>query len=90
MDNRDGTLSLFNTVIDHAAPVDAPAPGTAANLITEFGFPALARALSANDPQGLGPRGPGTRLNEGRGKASDRNVELPLRDPRKIGQSEKG
>ena len=46
--------------------------------------------LSANDPQGLGPRGPGVRLNQGRGKATDRNVELPIRDPRLIGRSEKG
>jgi metallophosphoesterase (TIGR03767 family) len=84
MDNRDGTLSLFNTVIDHAAPVQAPAPGTAANAFTHVDIASLARVLSANDPQGLGPRGPGKRQNEGRGKASDRNVELPIRDPRDL------
>ena len=30
MDNRDGTLSLFGTILDHAAPIATPAPGTAA------------------------------------------------------------
>ena len=90
MDNKDGTLSIFTTIIDHAAPVDAPAGGTPGASLTDLQIASLARVLAANDPQGLGPRGPGSRLNEGRGKSSDRNVELPLRDPRKIGQSEKG
>ena len=35
MDNRDGTLSLFTTVLDHAAPIAAPAPGTAAAGFTD-------------------------------------------------------
>jgi hypothetical protein len=82
MDNRDGTLSLFNTVIDQSAPVDPPAPGTPANVFTDAQLGSIARVLSANDPQGLGPRG--SRPNEGRGKASDRNVELPIRDPRDL------
>ena len=82
MDNRDGTLSLFNTVIDQAAPVEAPAPGTPASVFTDAQLGSIARVLSANDPQGLGPRG--SRPNEGRGKASDRNVELPIRDPRDL------
>ena len=30
MDNRDGTLSLFGTLLDSAAPAAAPAPGTSA------------------------------------------------------------
>ena len=84
MDNKDGTLSIFNTVIDQAAPVDPPAPGSPANVFTEPQLASIARVLAANDPQGLGPRGPGARLDQGRGKASDRNVELPVRDPRKL------
>jgi metallophosphoesterase (TIGR03767 family) len=84
MDNRDGTLSIFNTVIDHAAPVNPPAPGTPANVFTDTQLASIARVLAANDPQGLGPRGPGKRQDEGLGKASDRNVELPLRDPRSL------
>lgn len=84
MDNRDGTLSIFNTVIDHAAPIVPPPPGTPANVLTDTHLASIARQLAANDPQGLGPGGPGHRQNEGRGKPRDRNVELPLRDPRDL------
>ena len=85
MDNRDGTLSLFNTVVDQAAPIDPPAPGTPANVFTDAQLGSIARVLSANDPQGLGPGSDvDERRNDGRGKASDRNVELPIRDPRKL------
>ena len=90
MDNRDGTLSIFNTVIDQAAPVNPPAAGSPANVFTETDLASIARVLSANDPQGLGPRGPDQRDNAGLGQRKDRNVELPIRDPRRLGQSEKG
>jgi len=90
MDNKDGTLSIFNTIIDQAAPIDPPAAGSSANVFTDTQLASVARVLAANDPQGLGPRGPGSRLNQGRGKSSDRNVELPIRDPRLIAKSEKG
>ena len=90
MNNRDGTLSIFNTIVDQAAPIDPPAPGSSANVFTDAQLASVARVLAANDPQGLGPRGPGSRLNEGRGKSTDRNVELLIRDPRLIGKSEKG
>jgi uncharacterized repeat protein (TIGR01451 family) len=75
MDNCDGTLSIFGTVIDHAAPGSAPPSGDASG----FGNGQLAsigRTLTFNDPQG-GPDGGG----EGRG-ALDRNAELLVRDPR--------
>lgn len=84
LNNGDGTLSIFNTVIDHAAPVDPPPPGTPGNVFTDTQLASLARVLAANDPQGLGPGGSGQRKNEGLGKASDRNVELPIRDPRRL------
>jgi metallophosphoesterase (TIGR03767 family) len=84
LDNADGTLSIFNTVIDQGAPVDPPAAGTPANVFTEPQLASIARVLSANDPQGLGPRGPGARKNGGPGKPTDRNVELPIRDPRRL------
>jgi metallophosphoesterase (TIGR03767 family) len=84
MDNRDGTLSIFNTIIDQAAPIATPPSGTPANSLTDTQIASIARQLAANDPQGLGARGPGERLNEGRGKPRDRNVELPLRDPRDL------
>jgi metallophosphoesterase (TIGR03767 family) len=90
MDNRDGTLSIFNTMIDSAAPIAPPAPGTPANVFTEAQLASIGRLVAANDPQGLGPAGPANdeegqgRRNAGLGKASDRNVELPIRDPRRL------
>jgi len=88
MDNRDGTLSIFNTVLNSAAPVDTPAPGSTANVFTDDQLASISRVLAANDPQGLGPRGPAeeNRDNAGLGERKDRNVELPVRDPRRLGR----
>ena len=44
--NADGTLSIFATVIDHAAPA-----GFDGNLDNPLSLAALSRELSANDPQ---------------------------------------
>ena len=74
MDNRDGTLSLFNTVLDHAAPAEAPAPGTDASALTDAQLASVSRTLAFNDPQRARP--------DQRGRKLDRNVELVLRDPR--------
>ena len=74
MDNRDGTLSLFGTVLDSSAPLTPPPPGDA----TAFGIDqlaSLARVYSFNDPQGA--------LNGRAGDVEDRNVELVIRDPRR-------
>ena len=80
MDNRDGTLSIFGTVLDVDAPVRAPAAGTNAS---SFGVPELAsvaRTLAYNDSQAGG-------LASGNGKGDgqrvDRNVELVIGDPRR-------
>ncbi len=73
MDNRDGTLSLFATVLDHAAPIAAPAPGTAAAALTDTQLASISRVLAWNDPQAE---------RSARGGKEDRNVELLLRDPR--------
>ena len=76
MDNRDGTLSLFATMVDQAAPLRPPPSGTPASRMSESQLASLARALAANGPveryaaSALGRRG-------------DRNVELVLRDPRR-------
>ena len=48
MDNRDGTLSLFTTILDHAAPTAAPAPGTAAATLDR-------RAARAASPAACSP-----------------------------------
>ena len=80
MDNRDGTLSIFGTILDHAAPAAAPAPGPAA-AFSEVQLASLARTLSWNDPQRAGQPGVAETADR-RGKKSDRNVELLIRDPR--------
>ncbi|HEV2814774.1 MAG TPA: hypothetical protein VGW10_16075, partial [Solirubrobacteraceae bacterium] len=48
--NGDGTLSLFGTILDHAAPAAAPPPGPAA-LLTETQLASLSRVIGWNDPQ---------------------------------------
>ena len=66
-DNKDGTLSIFTTMVDHGAPLR---PG-------ELGGPmklaALGRLLAANDWQ--------DRDENRRGTRSSRNVELLVAAP---------
>jgi uncharacterized repeat protein (TIGR01451 family) len=74
MDNRDGTLSIFGTVLDAASSATAPAPGSAA-AFDEAMLASVGRELAYNDPQaGLG---------SGEGDANDQNVELLVKDPRR-------
>ncbi len=65
-DNRDGTLSVFATVIDSAAPVSHKG-----RLDDPDRQAALSRELSANDWQ----------PHDGTGEPEDRNVELLLPAP---------
>ena len=69
-DNCDGTLSIFGTLIEHAAPASVeltdPSNATVAQLAS------LSRELSANEPQGNA---------NALGAPTDRNVELLLRAP---------
>ena len=80
MDNRDGTLSLFGTMLDSAAPVAAPAPGPA-SAFTTTQLASLARTLAFNDPQDSGVEGSAGGGSKA-GSRKDRNVELVVRDPR--------
>jgi metallophosphoesterase (TIGR03767 family) len=70
VDNCDGTLSIFGTLIEHAAPasVDVTDPGAA--TVTELA--SLSRELSANEPQAS---------PAALGAPTDRNVELVIRSP---------
>lgn len=83
VDNNDGNLSLFGTIIDHAAapnPGGAPAPSEATGQASEGAarLASISRELSFNDPDGLnGEDG----RSDARGAPSDRNVELIVRDP---------
>jgi uncharacterized repeat protein (TIGR01451 family) len=73
MDNRDGTLSIFGTVLDAASSSEAPAPGSAM-AFDEAMLASIGREFAYNDPQvGLG---------SGEGAADDQNVELLVKDPR--------
>jgi metallophosphoesterase (TIGR03767 family) len=80
-DNRDGTLSLFGTIVDQAGEVTAPAPGADAASLTPADLASIGRTLSYNDGQ------TGGRECEpdpcGEGAAEDRNVELLIADPRR-------
>ena len=83
MNNLDGTLSIFGTDIDLAAPAGIPAPGSPAAGFDIKTLAAIARTVEYNDPHrdidDFGkPVAPGFRL----GGEEDRNVELLIRDPR--------
>jgi uncharacterized repeat protein (TIGR01451 family) len=74
MDNRDRTLSIFGTILDHAADAVPPPAGSAAGF-TGKQLASLGREFAYNDPQ----KGAGT----GEGDQNDQNVELLVRDPLK-------
>jgi metallophosphoesterase (TIGR03767 family) len=76
MDNHDGTLSVFGTILDFVAPSPDPS-----KLQTPAQLAALSRLLSANDWQER--TGHSATIDGRRGKESDRNVELLVPDPRK-------
>jgi metallophosphoesterase (TIGR03767 family) len=78
MDNRDGTLSIFGTAVDTAAPIGTPAPGSPANVFTDTQLGSLSRRMTANDPQ-VGVIG--SVSSHAEGKRKDRNVELLLKNP---------
>ncbi|MGI8845929.1 MAG: metallophosphoesterase family protein [Thermoleophilaceae bacterium] len=76
MDNRDGTLSVLGTPVDHAGSIRPPDPTAdpgATGAFTVDQLAGLSRTLSANDPR---------RYRNPAGGAGDRNVELIVRDPR--------
>ena len=79
-DNHDGTLSLFDTVIDHAGKATAPAPGSAAGFDPSE-LASVGRTLAYNDPDS-GARNCAPEPC-GEGAAADRNVELLITDPRR-------
>ena len=70
VDNRDGTLSLFATVLDTAAALTG-------GLGTPLALAGLSRELSANDPNTRTSADPDAR----RGVTEARNVELVVRAP---------
>jgi len=80
-DNRDGTLSIFGTIVDHASAATAPAPGTAASSLSPTDLASIGRTLSYNDVQTGGRACSPEPCGEG--GPDDRNVELLVADPRR-------
>jgi metallophosphoesterase (TIGR03767 family) len=79
MDNQDGTLSIFGTILDHASNATAPPAGTHAGTLSTTALASVGRTLSYNDPQvGATKCTPAC----GEGTNDDRNVELLISDPR--------
>ena len=64
-DNTDGTLSIFTTILDHAAPAEFDG-----NLDAPLSLAALSRELSANDWQHIES-----------GTPNDLNTELIVKTP---------
>jgi metallophosphoesterase (TIGR03767 family) len=71
-DNRDGTLSIFATMVDHAGPASYDG-----RLAGPIALAALARELAGNDWQ--------ERDVNRRGRRRDRNVELLVQAPAFVG-----
>ena len=67
-DNKDGTLSIFTTMLDHAGPVEF-----SGDLADPVELAGLSRLLSANDWQ--------EQDNDRLGKKSARNTELIVKAP---------
>jgi hypothetical protein len=74
MDNRDGTLSIFTTMLSHAAP-EAPPPARGGEL-----GPAALASISRRLASG---RRPAPRAKTAGVGGRMRNVEMVLRDPRR-------
>ena len=78
MDNTDGTLSIFGTVLDTAAPISVPSPGTTAAELSDPELASISRLLAAN---ARGSTVPETAALESPYPAG--NVELVVPDPRR-------
>ena len=79
MDNGDGTLSIFGTVLDTAAPIGVPPAGTPATAMSPAQLASISRLLAAN--VGGAPRAAVATAAGGAQPAG--NVELVMRDPRR-------
>jgi metallophosphoesterase (TIGR03767 family) len=79
-DNKDGTLSIFGTIVDSAAPLAVPGA-----LDSPQALAALSRELAVNDWQErVAAPGAAGSPDGRRGRVEDRNVELLVRAPFKI------
>src|SRR4051794_33791153 len=75
--NKDGTLSIFGTIVDSAAPLAVPS-----RLDSPQALAALSRELAVNDWQErVAAPGAAGSPDGRRGRVEDRNVELVVRAP---------
>ncbi len=72
VDNKDGTLSFFTTLVDDASDPETGTPGGVLSLA------AISRELASNDPQILNQPGG---LDFQIGQPTDRNAELLIKKP---------
>ena len=79
MDNRDGTLSIFGTMLDTAAPIRVPASGTPAAAVSDT---RLARSPGCSPSTYAAPRGAPPRPRV-RPRRPAGNVELVVPDTRR-------
>jgi metallophosphoesterase (TIGR03767 family) len=77
VDNQDGTLSIFGTILDMAAPA-----ASRGRMDSPTALAALARELAGNDWQSRARPIPGE--DGRRGSAHDRNVELLVPSPFRV------
>ena len=80
-DNKDGTLSIFGTILDHASPATARGRWHRRVDARLDGLASVGRTIAYNDPQYGGEACNPTC----EGDADDRNVELLVADPREGG-----
>ncbi|HEX8207762.1 MAG TPA: hypothetical protein VF587_16980 [Solirubrobacteraceae bacterium] len=83
-DNHDGSLSIFGTILDHAAPPepggpDAPRAGQGQSASAVKRMASISRELSFNDFDAAHDDTDGD--GGARGSREDRNQELVVRDP---------
>lgn len=86
VDNRDGSLSIFTTMLDHnGAPNPGGAPpsdGQGQTGEQTQRLASIARELSFNDPDSRnGEDDEGAQRGDARGNPEDRNAELVVRNP---------
>ena len=86
VDNLDGSLSLFTTIVDHSGPPmpggAPPSSGRGQAADSPQRLASIARELSFNDPDSkTGEDDEPQQRGDARGNPDDRNTELIIRNP---------
>lgn len=89
LDNKDNTLSIFGTILNSAAPITPPKPGTSASQMTDSQLASISRSLAANDPQTYDTTDSTPESGGGLGLRKDRNAEMIVKDPRQLWKKQK-